>query len=119
MFNSKVINLVLSFSGDGQIAKLSRSKPLFSSTGKVVEISDGSVERFSVLLQKNKISFVLIYAPWCGQSLAVAHEFNRTAKTLYKEVHSIPITFIYILTVMNCNECFVSAKSEPNFSFFL
>ena len=93
VFNSKVINLVLSCSGDGQIAKLSRSKPLFPSTGKVVEISDGSVERFSALLQKNKISFVLIYAPWSGQSLALAHEFDRAAKILYKEVHSIPITY--------------------------
>jgi len=73
-------------SGDGQIAKLSRSKPLFPSTGKVVEISDGSVERFSALLQKNKISFVLIYAPWSGQSLALAHEFDRAAKILYKEI---------------------------------
>ncbi|XP_015762259.1 PREDICTED: thioredoxin domain-containing protein 11-like, partial [Acropora digitifera] len=73
-------------SGDGQIAKLSRSKPLFPSTGKVVEISDGSVERFSALLQKNKISFVLIYAPWSGQSLALAHEFNRAAKILHKEI---------------------------------
>ena len=87
VFNSKVVSLLLSCSGDGQIAKLSRSKPLFPSTGKVVEISDGSVERFSALLQKNKISFVLIYAPWCGQSLAIAHEFNRAAKILYKEVH--------------------------------
>lgn len=87
---------MLSCSGDGQIAKLSRSKPLFPSTGtgKVVEISDGSLERFSALLQKNKISFVLIYAPWSGQSLALAHEFNRAAKILYKEVHSILITCI-------------------------
>ena len=53
----------------------------------MVEIPDGSMERFSDVLQHNEISVVFFYAPWCGQSSAAAQEFNRVSKMLYKEVY--------------------------------
>lgn len=91
--------IVLSFSGyawfigngDGQIAKLSRPQLLFSTTDKVAEISDGSMERLTALLQKNEISAVFLYAPWCGQSLVMAHKLKRAVKLLYKEISFIAI----------------------------
>ena len=53
----------------------------------MVEIPDGSMERFTDVLQPNGVNAVLFYAPWCGQSLVAAQEFNRVAQMLYKEVH--------------------------------
>ena len=74
------------FSGDAHFPHLPNMPQLFPSDGKVVEILDGSMERFRDKLVLNGVSAVLFYAPWCGQSLYAAHEFNTAAKMLHKEV---------------------------------
>lgn len=52
----------------------------------MIEIPDGSMNKFSDLLQKNEVNFVFFYAPWCGQSWNAAQEFRRAANILHKEV---------------------------------
>ena len=74
------------FSGDAHLPHLPNMPQLFPSDGKVVEILDGSMERFRDKLVLNGVSAVLFYAPWCGQSLYTAHEFNTAAKMLHTEV---------------------------------
>ncbi|CAH3021332.1 unnamed protein product, partial [Porites evermanni] len=73
-------------SGDAHLPHLPNMPQLFPSDGKVVEILDGSMERFRDKLVLNGVSAVLFYAPWCGQSLYAAHEFNTAAKMLHTEV---------------------------------
>ncbi|XP_022780634.1 thioredoxin domain-containing protein 11-like isoform X2 [Stylophora pistillata] len=77
--------------GDANFLQPSKSRKFFSNTGKVIEISNGSMEAFKVLLRKDKITFVLFYAPWCGQSWIAAKEFNDTAEMLHREVSFIAI----------------------------
>jgi len=76
-------------SGITQSTQLRKPHKLFSSVGKVFEIPDGSMERFTEVLQQNEFNAVLFYAPWCGQSSTAAQEFNRAAKMLYKEVDTV------------------------------
>lgn len=51
------------------------------------------MDRFTDLRQENEITVVLFYAPWCGQSLAAAREFNRTAKILHKQVQLYQVDY--------------------------
>lgn len=74
------------FSRDTHFLRFPESRHLFPSIGNVVEIPDGSMETFKDLLQRSEISFVLFYAPWCGQSWNAAQEFNKAANILYTEV---------------------------------
>lgn len=72
------------FSGDAH--RFPKPRNLFSSVGKVIEISNGSMDTFADLLKKNDFNFVLFYAPWCGQSWNAAQEFRKATNILYREV---------------------------------
>ena len=59
---------------------------LFSSYGRVLEITDGSLDVLSGYLRSSSFKFVLFYAPWCAQSRRAATGFNRAANLLQDEV---------------------------------
>lgn len=81
------------------------------------------MEAFKDLLRKDKITFVLFYAPWCSQSWIAAKEFNNTAEVLYREVSCLFRKYLFdykpipsisqdpkLLALRNC---WILVKSKP------